>query len=61
MGAFKSHPTSDVKKKVKNRSNMLNIVGLILEFNQLNQSGQELKIVTPRRMLKMLSSIKNRK
>ena len=40
---------------------MLNIVGLILEFNQLNQSGQELKIVTPRRMLKMLSSIKNRK
>ena len=40
---------------------MLNIVGLILEFNQLNQSGQELKIVTPSQMLKMVSSVKNRK
>ena len=29
---------------------MLRIVERILEFNQLNQSGQELKILTPNQM-----------
>ena len=42
----KSSPTSDAKK-VKNRCDMLETVEGILEFNQLNQSGQELKILTP--------------
>ena len=38
MEKFKSNPTSDARK-IKNRNNMLNIVELILEFNQLNQLG----------------------
>ena len=33
---------------------MLKIVELILEFNQLNQSGQGLKILTPNQMLSRL-------
>ena len=33
---------------------MLDIVKLILEFNQLNQSGQGLKILTPNQMLSRL-------
>ena len=33
---------------------MLNIVELILEFNQLNQLGQGLKILTPSQMLSRL-------
>ena len=41
---------------------MLDVVELILEFNQLNQSGQGLKILTPSHMLGRLpvffSSIK---
>ena len=36
MEKFKSNPTSDARK-IKNRNNLLNIVELILEFNQLNQ------------------------
>ena len=38
MEKFKSNPTSDARK-IKNRNNMLNIVELILKFNQLNQLG----------------------
>ena len=56
-----------MQKKIRNRNNMLDIVKLILEFNQLNQSGQGLKILTPNQMLSRLpislaqSSIKCRK
>ena len=53
MEKFKSNPTS-VARKIKNRNNMLNIVELILEFNQLNQLGQGLKILTPSQMLSRL-------
>ena len=35
MEKFKSNPTSDARK-TRNRNNMLNIVELLLEFNQLN-------------------------
>ena len=40
-----------MQKKIKNRKNMLEIVERILYFNQLNQSGQGLKILTPSQML----------
>ena len=53
MEKFKSNPTSDARK-IKNRNNMLNIVELILEFNQLNQLWQGLKILTPSQMLSRL-------
>ena len=53
MEAFKISPTGDVKQ-IKNRYNMLEIVGCILYFNQLNQSGQGLKIQTPNQMLSRL-------
>ena len=53
MEAVKSSPTSDAKK-IRNRNNMLKIVERILEFNQLNQSGQGLKILTPNQMLSRL-------
>ena len=43
MEKFKSNPTSEARK-IKNRNNILNIVELILEFNQLNQLGQGLKV-----------------
>ena len=51
--AFKSNPTSDAKK-ITTRNNMLDIVKLILEFNQLNQSRQGLKILTPNQILSRL-------
>ena len=53
MEAAKRIPTGDVKK-IRNRNNMLEIVKRILEFNQLNQSGQGVKILTPNRMLSRL-------
>ena len=53
MEAFKSSLTSDTKI-IRNRNNMLEIVERILKFNQLNQSGQGLKIVTPNQMLSRL-------
>ena len=53
MEAFKISPTGDAKQ-IKNRNNMLEIVGRILYFNQLNQSGQGLKIQTPNQMLSRL-------
>ena len=43
-----------MQKKIRNRNNMLVIVKLILDFNQLNQSGQGLKILTPSQMLSRL-------
>ena len=53
MEAVKSNPTSDAKKKkekIRNRNNMLKIVERILNFNQLNQSGEGLTILTPNQM-----------
>ena len=47
---LKSSPTSDVKK-IQKRNNMLEIVELILYFNQQNQVGKVLKILTPNQML----------
>ena len=53
MEEFKSSPTRDAKV-IGNRNNMQDIVETILEFNQLNQSGRELKILTPNQMLSIL-------
>ena len=50
---FKSSPASDAKK-FRNINSMLKIVELILAFNQLNQSGLELKILTRNQMLSRL-------
>ena len=52
--AFKSNPTSDAKI-ITTRNNMLDIAKLILEFNQLNQSGQGLEILTPNQILSRLA------
>ena len=40
-----------MQKYIRNRNNMLKIGERILEFNQLNQSGKGLKILTPNQML----------
>ena len=53
MEAVKRIPTSDAKK-LRNRNNILETVKRILEFDQLNQSGQGLKILTPNQMLSIL-------
>ena len=53
MKILEIRPTSGTKK-IKNWNNMLEIVELILYFNQLNQSGQGLKIPTPNQMLSRL-------
>ena len=50
---LKSNPTSDAKK-IRNRNNILEIVQRILYFNQLKQSEQGLKILTPIQMLSRL-------
>ena len=50
---LESNPTSDAKK-IRNRNNILEIVERILYFNQLKQSGQGLKILTPSQMLSRL-------
>ena len=50
----KSSPTSDAKKQIKNRNNMLEIVELLLCFNQQNQTGQGLRILTPNQILSRL-------
>ena len=52
MMKFKNNPTNNAKK-VKNRNNMMEIVELILKFNQLDQ-GDGLKILTPNQMLSRL-------
>ena len=39
---------------MRNRNNMLEIIKRILEFNQLNQSGQGLKILTSNQWLSRL-------
>ena len=50
---IKSNLTSDTKK-IRNRNNMLEIVELIPYFNQQNQSGKGLKILTLNQMLSRL-------
>ena len=50
----KSSPTSDAKKQIKNINNMLEIVELLLCFNQQNQTGQGLRILTPNQILSRL-------
>ena len=54
MEAVKRSPASD-EKKIRNRNNMVEIVKRIFEFNQLNQSGEGLKILTPNQMLSRLT------
>ena len=41
-------------RKSRNRNNMVEIVELILKFNQLEQDGSGLKILTPNQMLSRL-------
>ena len=53
MMKFKNNPTNNAKK-VKNRNSMMEIVELILKFNQLDQEGDGLKILTPNQMLSRL-------
>ena len=48
-----SEQSRDVKK-IKNRNIMLEIVELILQFNEQNQRGKGLKILTPNQMLSRL-------
>ena len=50
---LKSNPTSDAKK-VRNINNKSEVVERILYFNQLNQAGKGLKILTPNQMLSRL-------
>ena len=50
---FKSKATNNAKK-MKNRNNMVEIVELILKFNQIDQEGSGLKILTPNQMLSRL-------
>ena len=50
---IKSNSTSDTKK-IKNRNYMLQVVELILYFNQQNQARRGLKILTPNQMLSRL-------
>ena len=53
MEEFENRPTTNAKK-IENTNNMVKIVERILEFNQPNQSGQRLKILTPSQMLNRL-------
>ena len=50
---IKSNPKSDTKR-IKNRNDMLKIVELILYFNQQNQAGKGLQVLTPNQMLSRL-------
>ena len=43
LEAIKRSPTSDTKKKIKNRNNMLEMFELVLYFNQQNQARKGLK------------------
>ena len=44
MMKFKQNPTNNAKKKNRNRNNVVEIVELILKFNQLEQERSGLKI-----------------
>ena len=49
MIKFENVPTNN-KKKIRGRNNMVEIVKHILKFNQLEQEGSGLKILTPNQM-----------
>ena len=49
---FKNNPANNTKKLETN--NIVEIVELILKFNQLEQEGSGLKILTPNQMLSRL-------
>ena len=51
---IKNNPTNNTKK-IRNRNNMVEIVELILKFNQLEQEGSGIKILTSNQMLSRLS------
>ena len=51
---IKNNPTNNTKK-IRNRNTMVEIVELILKFNQLEQEGSGLKILTPNQMLSRLA------
>ena len=53
MMEFKSKITNNAKK-IKNRNNMVEIVELILKFNQIDQEGSSLEILRPNQMLSRL-------
>ena len=53
MEVLRNSPTTDAKK-IKNRSKLLEIVENILHFNQPNQKGSGLKVLTPSQMLNKL-------
>ena len=50
---FKKRPTSN-SVRIENRNKMVEIVNCILYFNNLNQEGPRLKILTPSQMLRTL-------
>ena len=55
MIKFENDPTNnEKKKKIRNRNNIVEIVKLILKFNQIEQEGSGLKILTPNQMLSRL-------
>ena len=54
MMKLKNNLTNNAKK-IRNRNNMVEIVELILKFNQLEQEGSGLNILTPNRMLSKLT------
>ena len=55
MMKFKHNPTNNAKKKKnRNRNNVVEIVELILKFNQLEQERSGLKIWTPSQILSRL-------
>ena len=45
---------SEEEKQIENPNEIVNIVERILEFNNLNQRGQGLKILTPNEILSRL-------
>ena len=53
MMKFENVPT-DNTKKIRSRNNMVEIVELIIKFNQLEQEVSGLKTLTPNQMLSRL-------
>ena len=54
MMKFKNDPTNNRTKKIRTRNNVVEIVELILKFNQLEQEGSPLKILATNQMLSSL-------
>ena len=51
---FKNDPINNRTKKIRTRNNVVEIVKLILKFNQLEQEGSPLKILATNQMLSSL-------